>query len=194
YVTVRQDEKMELAKLLDRVPIPVKETLEDSDAKINVLLQVYISKLKLEGLSLSSDMVYITQSAGRLLRAIFEISLKRGWAQLSEKALNLSKMVGKRMWNVQTPLRQFLEIPKEVLMKLDKNDLVWERYYDLSSQELGELIRNPKMGRKIHKFIRQFPKLNLRAHVQPISRSVLQVELTLTPDFQWDDKLHQNVE
>jgi pre-mRNA-splicing helicase BRR2 len=29
YVIVRQDEKMELAKLLDHVPIPVKENLED---------------------------------------------------------------------------------------------------------------------------------------------------------------------
>lgn len=61
YVTVRQDEKMELAKLLDRVPIPVKESLEEPSAKINVLLQAYISQLKLEGLSLTSDMVYITQ-------------------------------------------------------------------------------------------------------------------------------------
>jgi pre-mRNA-splicing helicase BRR2 len=61
YVGVRQDEKIELAKLLDRVPIPVKESLEEPSAKINVLLQAYISRLKLEGLSLSSDMVYIRQ-------------------------------------------------------------------------------------------------------------------------------------
>ncbi|CAA7057085.1 unnamed protein product [Microthlaspi erraticum] len=195
YVTVRQDEKMELAKLLDRVPIPVKETLEEPSAKINVLLQIYISKLKLEGHSLTSDMVYITESAGRLLRALFEIVLKRGWAQLADKALNLSKMVAKRMWSVQNPLRQFHGlIPIEILVRLEKKDLVWERYYDLSSQELGELIRNPKMGRPFHKIIHQFPKLNLAAHVQPISRSILQVELTVTPDFQWDDKVHNYAE
>ncbi|WZZ46843.1 hypothetical protein YC2023_043102 [Brassica napus] len=145
YVSVRQDEKMELAKLLNR--------------------------LKLEGLSLTSDMVYITQSAGRLVRALYEIVLKRGWAQLAEKALNLSKMVGKRMWSVQTPLRQFHGIPNEILMKLEKKDLVWERYYDLSSQELGELIRSPKMGRPLHKFIHQFPKLVLAAQVQPITQN-----------------------
>jgi pre-mRNA-splicing helicase BRR2 len=61
YVSVRQDEKMELAKLLDCVPIPVKGNLEDPGTKINVLLQAYISRLKLEGLSLSSDMVYVRQ-------------------------------------------------------------------------------------------------------------------------------------
>ncbi|KAG7597779.1 Helicase C-terminal [Arabidopsis suecica] len=194
YVTVRQDEKMELAKLLDRVPIPIKETLEEPSAKINVLLQAYISQLKLEGLSLTSDMVYITQSAGRLVRALYEIVLKRGWAQLAEKALNLSKMVGKRMWSVQTPLRQFHGIPNDILMKLEKKDLVWERYYDLSSQELGELIRSPKMGRPLHKFIHQFPKVTLSAHVQPITRTVLKVELTVTPDFLWDEKIHKYVE
>ncbi|XP_041017696.1 DExH-box ATP-dependent RNA helicase DExH12 [Juglans microcarpa x Juglans regia] len=194
YVTVRQDEKMELAKLLDRVPIPIKESLEEPSAKINVLLQAYISQLKLEGLSLTSDMVFITQSAGRLMRALFEIVLKRGWAQLAEKALNLCKMINKRMWSVQTPLRQFNGIPNDTLMKLEKKDLAWDRYYDLSSQEIGELIRVPKMGRTLHKFIHQFPKLNLAAHVQPITRTVLRVELTITPDFQWEDKVHGYVE
>ncbi|KAM0836389.1 hypothetical protein ACQ4PT_062371 [Festuca glaucescens] len=194
YVSVRQDEKMELAKLLDRVPIPVKESLEEPSAKINVLLQAYISRLKLEGLSLGSDMVYIRQSAGRLLRALFEIVLKRGWAQLAEKALNLCKMIDKQMWSVQTPLRQFPGIPKEILMKLEKKELAWERYYDLSSQEIGELIRFPKMGKQLHRCIHQLPKLNLSAHVQPITRTVLGFELTITPDFQWDDKVHGYVE
>ena len=46
---VRQEEKLELAKLLERVPIPVKESVDEPAAKINVLLQAYISQLKLEG-------------------------------------------------------------------------------------------------------------------------------------------------
>ena len=70
---------MELAKLLERVPIPVKESLDEPSAKVNVLLQAYISNLKLEGLALTSDMVYVTQSSGRLMRALYEIVLKRGW-------------------------------------------------------------------------------------------------------------------
>ncbi|PHU15482.1 U5 small nuclear ribonucleoprotein kDa helicase [Capsicum chinense] len=205
-VTVRQDERMELAKLLDHVPIPIKESLEEPSAKINVLLQAYISQLKLEGLSLAADMVYITQSAARLMLALFEIVLKRGWVLLAEKALKWCKMISKRMWSVQTPLRQFHGIPNEILMRLEKKDLAWDQYYDLLSQELGELIRFPKEGRILHKFIHQFPKLNLAAHVQPITRSVLRVEfqpitrsvlrveLTITPDFQWDDKVHGYVE
>ena len=66
--------------------------------------------------------------------------------------------------------------------------------YDLSAQEIGELIRFPKMGKSIHKFVHQFPKLDLSTHVQPITRTVLKVELTITPYFQWDEKIHGYVE
>lgn len=54
----------------------------------------------------------------------------------------------------------------------------------------GELIRMPKMGKTIHKYVHQFPKLDLAVHLQPITRSTLKVELTVTPDFQWDDKVN----
>jgi hypothetical protein len=164
--------QVELAKLLERVPIPVKESLEEPSAKVNVLLQSYISNLKLDGLALLSDMVYVTQSAGRLMRALYEIVLKRGWAQLADKALGLCKMINKRMWGSQTPLRQFKGIPAEILQKVEKKDLPWERYYDLSSQEIGELIRFPKMGKAIHRYVHQFPRLELAATVQPITRCV----------------------
>ena len=64
---------------MDRVPIPIKEGIEEPSAKvnaiphlslgfiafsvsqINVLLQAYISQLKLEGFALISDMVYVSQ-------------------------------------------------------------------------------------------------------------------------------------
>lgn len=86
-----------------------------------------MSQLKLEGLALSSDMVYVTQSAGRLMRCLFEICLKRGWAGLTDKSLALCKMVSQRMWGSQTPLRQVAlklnkgpktQLPKEVLSKV----------------------------------------------------------------------------
>jgi pre-mRNA-splicing helicase BRR2 len=64
------------------VPIPVKEGVKDPAAKINVLLQAYISQLKLEGnvtttkplfvfslllpgFALVADMVFVQRSAGR---------------------------------------------------------------------------------------------------------------------------------
>lgn len=188
FVGVREEEKMELARLLDRVPIPVKEALDEPAAKINVLLQAYISGAKLDGFALAADLVYITQSAGRLLRCLFEIALRRGWASVAEKALGLCKMAQRRQWGSQTPLRQFKGVPENVLRAVEKKDLPWERWYDLSSQEIGELVRIPKMGKALHKLVHQFPRLELAAHVLPITRSVIKIDLTLTPDFAWDDK------
>ncbi|KAJ3643308.1 hypothetical protein Zmor_026030 [Zophobas morio] len=189
-ITVREEEKLELQKLMERVPIPIKESIEEPSAKVNVLLQAYISQLKLEGFALMSDMVYVTQSASRLMRAIFEIVLHRGWAQLADKSLALCKMIDKRMWQSMSPLRQFRKMPEEIVKKIEKKNFPWERLYDLGPNEIGELIRVPKLGKTIHKYVHQFPKLELSTHIQPITRSMLKVELTITPDFQWDDKLH----
>ena len=57
-IAVREEEKQELQRLIERVPIPVKENVDEPTAKTNVLLQAYISQLKLEGFSLLSDMVW----------------------------------------------------------------------------------------------------------------------------------------
>ena len=50
------------------------------------------------------------------------------------------------------------------------------------------------MGKAIHRFVHQFPRLELAAHVQPITRTVLRVELTITPDFQFEPKVHGNAQ
>ena len=93
-----------------------------------------------------------------------------------------------------TPLRQFRKIPEQVIKKIEKKNLPFERLYDLNHNEIGELLRLPKMGKPIHRYIRQFPRLELSVHVQPITRSTLKVELTITPDFQWEEKVHANSE
>merc|ERR1719238_1405634 len=194
FIPVRDEEKVEMMRLLERVPIPVKGAADETASKVNVLLQAYISKLKLDGFAMVADMVYIQQSAGRIFRAIFEICLKRGWASLALRALQFCKMVDKRMWPSQTPLRHFRGLAEDILKKIEKKDFAWSRYYDLNSAELGELVRFPKMGKTIHKLVHQFPKLELSAYVQPITRSCLLVELTITPDFQWDPKVHGRAE
>ncbi|KAI6134777.1 putative RNA helicase [Pisolithus croceorrhizus] len=187
---VRQEEKLELGKLLERVPIPVKEGVDEPAAKINVLLQAYISQLKLEGFALVADMVFVQQSAGRILRAMFEICLKRGWAVPARACLALCKMVEKRMWGSMTPLRQFKGVPQDVIRKAEGKQFPWYRYFDLNPPELGELIGIPNAGRLVHRLVHSFPKLQLQAQVQPITRSLIRIDLTIVPDFRWDEKVH----
>ncbi|KAN0134228.1 Sec63 Brl domain containing protein [Lactarius tabidus] len=193
-IPVRQEEKLELGKLLERVPIPVKEGVEEPAAKINVLLQAYISQLKLEGFALVADMVFVQQSAGRVLRAIYEICLKRGWAVPTRAALDMCKMVEKRMWSSMTPLRQFKGVPPEIIRKAEGKQFPWYRYFDLTPPEIGELLGIPNAGRLVHRLVHNFPKLQLQAQVQPITRTLLRIDLSIVPDFRWDEKVHGSAE
>ncbi|KAF9504269.1 hypothetical protein BS47DRAFT_1355400 [Hydnum rufescens UP504] len=187
-------EKLELTKLLERVPIPVKESVDEPPAKVNVLLQAYISGLKLDGFALVADMVYVQQSAGRILRAMFEICLKRGWAVPARAALDLCKMVEKKLWASMTPLRQFRGVPTEVIRKAEGKQFPWYRYFDLQPPEIGELIGIQNAGKLVHRLVHHFPKLDLQAHVQPITRSLLRIDLTITPDFRWEQDIHGSSE
>ncbi|KAK0672891.1 Sec63 Brl domain-containing protein [Cercophora samala] len=190
YIPVRQEEKLELAKLLARVPIPVKESIEEPTAKINVLLQAYISRLRLDGLALMADMVYVTQSAGRILRAIFEITLKKGWASVAKLALNLCKMAEKRMWPTMSPLRQFPSCPAEIVRKAERIEVPFSSYLDLDPPRMGELLGMPKAGKTVCALVAKFPRVEVQASVQPMTRSMLRVELTITPNFEWDVDVH----
>ncbi|TYZ63781.1 hypothetical protein PybrP1_001841 [[Pythium] brassicae (nom. inval.)] len=203
YVAIRSEEKLELVKLLERVPVPVKESLAvtaggggSGAAKVNVLVQAYISRLQLDGFALLADMAHIHQSAARIFRALFEISLNRRWASLAERMLSFCKMVDKRMWLSHSPLRQFAPaaIPEAILKRLEKKDLAWDKYQDLEPADLGQLINNPAYGKQLYKLIHQFPRLELAAHVQPITRAMLKVELTVTPDFEFSRDVHGNAE
>ncbi|KAL8642146.1 MAG: hypothetical protein Q9228_001138 [Teloschistes exilis] len=194
YIPVRQDEKLELAKLLGRVPIPVKESIEEPHAKINVLLQAFISRLKLEGLALMADLVYVTQSAGRILRAMFEICLKKGWSSVAKTALDLCKMAEKRMWPTMTPLRQFPSCARDVIIRAEKIDVAWSSYFDLDPPRMGELLGMPKAGKTVCGLVQKFPRLEVQAQVQPVTRSMLRIELTITPNFEWDETVHGTAE
>ena len=196
HITVREEEKLELEKLASKVPIPVKESPSEPSAKVNILLQAYISRLRLDGFALIADMAFIQQSAARIMRCLFEIALRRQWASLSKLTLAMSNMVSIRVWRSQSPLRQFKNVPEVVARKLErKSDIEWSRYADLNSSDLGELVGVPKMGRVLHKLVNQFPRLDLyAAQIQPITRSLLRVELSLVPAFKFDINVHGYVQ
>lgn len=84
YIPIRENEKSELIKFVERVPIPVKGSLDEPSTKINILLQAYISRFKMDGYDINADTVYVQQNSGRIMRALFEIALRKGWASLSE--------------------------------------------------------------------------------------------------------------
>ncbi len=72
----------------------------------------------------------------RILRAMFEICLKRGWAVPARAALDLCKMAEKRMWGSMTPLRQFKRVPADVLRKAEGKQFVCFYPHSLVSQSV----------------------------------------------------------
>jgi hypothetical protein len=64
-------------------------------------------------------------------------------------------MVNARQWQSLNPLHQFKKLPTDVVRTLDKKNLTFDRLYDLDAHQLGEMIRLPKMGKPLYKFIRQ---------------------------------------
>jgi pre-mRNA-splicing helicase BRR2 len=56
------------------------------------------------------------------MRGIYEICLKRGWANVSEECLKLCKMIDKRMWSCMTVLRQFKKLTEEVCRRVEKKE------------------------------------------------------------------------
>ncbi|CAM9705966.1 unnamed protein product, partial [Hapterophycus canaliculatus] len=96
----------------------------------------------------------------------------------------------RRCWLSQSPLRQFRLLPEVIVRKLERKEIAWDRYYDLKPADLGELVKLPRMGKTLHRLVHQFPRVELAASVQPITRALLRVELTITPDFLFDQKVH----
>lgn len=191
YVNIRPEERKELKELYSKVPIPITQDIEDPLAKINVLLQAFISKINFDGFALNSDMLFINQNAGRLLRSMYELCVKKKWAKPSKLLLDLCKSVNSRMWITNTPLRQYPQCPVEVIKRVEAAFLSWSDYLKLNTAaEVGSAIGAEKYGKKIFDMIRRFPKLELNCSIQPLTRSLLTFDLEILPQWVWDVRLH----
>ncbi|KAL2707072.1 Pre-mRNA-splicing helicase BRR2 [Kluyveromyces marxianus] len=195
HMSVRSEEKPELEKLLDRCPIPIKEKATDPLAKSNILLQVYISKLKLEGFALNADMIYISQSAGRLFRALYEICLRKGWPRLTKMLLTICKCIENRMWPTNSPFRQFKKCPTDIIRRAEASGLPWIDILNIKTpQEAGEVLRAPQFGKVAFDLIQRFPKIEISCNMQPITNSLIQFELEIIPSWLWDFNVSGSLE
>jgi hypothetical protein len=54
----------------------------------------------------------------------------------------------------------------------------------------GHLIHHVRMGKTVKQCVNQFPSLSIVSNIQPVTRTVLRVRLTITAEFDWNDKVH----
>lgn len=163
---------------------------------MNILLQSYITRASLDDFTLVSDTAYVAQNAARIVRALFEIALNRSWGPVTSVLLSLNKAIDKRMWTFDHPISQFHDIPRDIIMKLEarSHTTTIEEMRDMTPAELGQLVHNKRMGPSLAKCADHFPMLNLEARIAPITRNVLSIELDITPDFMWNDRVHGKLE
>ena len=193
---VRDEELDELTSAKMDAHVSVKGDVTTTVAKVNVLLQAHIARRSLRSFTLISDMAYVTQSAGRIARALFEIFLRKGVCSLAGKLLAVSKSIEKQIWWDASPLWQVSGwlLPPDIVKKLADSGEPLDELCSMSAGELGSLARHPNMGPRIASVLRQLPYLDITPSVQPITRGILRVTLSIVPDFDWVDRVHGSVE
>ncbi|XP_052179855.1 DExH-box ATP-dependent RNA helicase DExH14 isoform X1 [Diospyros lotus] len=191
-IVVRDEEQNELEKMV-RVscPLEVKGGPTSKHGKVSILIQLYISRGSIDSFSLVSDAAYISASLARIMRALFEICLGRGWCEMSSFMLDYCKAVDRQIWPHQNPLRQFdKDISTEILRKLEERGVDLDHLREMEERDIGALIRFAPGGRVVKQYLGYFPLIQLSATVSPITRTVLKVDLLITPDFTWKDRFH----
>ncbi|XP_044531332.1 activating signal cointegrator 1 complex subunit 3 [Gracilinanus agilis] len=193
-IKVREEEIEELDVLLNNFcELSAPGGVENSYGKINILLQTYISRGEMDSFSLISDSAYVAQNAARIVRALFEVALRKRWPAMTYRLLNLSKVIDKRLWGWASPLRQFSVLPPSVLTKLEEKKLTVDKLKDMRKDEIGHMLHHVNIGLKVKQCVHQIPSITLEAAIQPITRTVLRVRLNICPDFKWNDQVHGTV-
>ena len=140
-VRVRDEELKELDQFKKSAPIkPIRGGIENTSGKCNVLLQAFISQRYPKSFTLVSDMMYVSQNAGRISRGLFEICLRKGNSNLAEQLLQLTKSIDKRAWwePISHPLRQFTprSLALELVRKLEVQNIHLDALCDMDSKEI----------------------------------------------------------
>lgn len=192
-LNVRDDELPELDELARGCKFPIKGGSESKHGKTSILLQTYVSREKIESFSLIADLNYVSQNAPRLARALFEICMNKGWPSAAAVCLSVSKSLEWRLWPFQHPLWQFESFLKpNIIEKVETLGFDMLQLKEMKADELGAALRHPSAGPKILSALSNIPAIDLDATLVPITRTVVRIQLSITPAFKWRDSIHGN--
>lgn len=189
---IREEEQDELQSLLDEhCRVHVLGGTTEIFGKVNILLQTFLSRGKVNSFSLMSDLSFITQNAVRIARALFEIMLHRNNPLMAGRFLRLCLMLEHQLWYTESEMRQFHILGPDIINKIEGcNGLSVHKLREMDSKEIGTLIRHAKMGEIVKRCAYEFPLLEMESSLHPITRTVLRIRLRITPDFRWNDSVH----
>ncbi|XP_054270395.1 activating signal cointegrator 1 complex subunit 3 [Macrosteles quadrilineatus] len=188
---VRDDELDELDNLTrDYCEVEVMGGSENLHGKVNILLQTYLSRGRVNSFSLLSDLSYITQNAVRIARALFDIMLRKQNPLMAGRFLQVCLEFERRQWFFESEMRQFTILGQDIIDKIERNNLCVFDLRDMDAKAIGVILRHAKMGETVKRCASEFPLVEIDASLHPITRTILRIRLTITADFKWNDRVH----
>nr|CAD7572321.1 unnamed protein product [Timema californicum] len=188
---VRDDELDELDSLQHtNCEMYVSGGSENLHGKVNILLQTFLSRGRVNSFSLMSDLAYVNQNAVRITRALFDIALRKNNPIMAGRFLKISKMFEQQQWDIESPMRQFRILGPEIIQKIEERKLTVDKLREMDEKEIGNFLRHAKMGQTVKRCAEEFPMVEMEASLQPITRTVLRIRLTVSANFRWNDKVH----
>ena len=211
-----QEEKPELESLAKKFKLlstnlPNKKI--DDIPKPIILLYTYLNgNYEFRNSSLFMDTMYLVDNSPRIFRAIAEICIHKRFVKTSFLALNYLKLIEHRIPPGHTPLWQFTyeSLNNKTMLKNKKYERhsgqgylkseLCEKIDRTKYVEISEIMTNDPRDvsydlnmkldtlNEIKDLIKYIPRFNITVEAKPLTRTILNITLTLEPRFKWSKK------
>jgi len=186
-----------LKDFAEQFPYPVVGASAATPGKVNLLMQAHFQNIHVNDTSLAMDMRFVAENAQRLAAALFQIALSREFSPTALTILRIRIAMERQLDPESHPLADpRLGLPRGIVQKInylgDRADL--DEMATMDKSELGELVHHHRMGERIGRAIENLPHVSMDVQIAPLTRKVLKVNITVTPDFTWFDRIHETSE
>lgn len=141
------------------------------------------------------------------MRALFDFCLKKNYNKLTIECLKWCKLIDKRMLPDQHPLRQFTALsivgkltnpgdktntqglmPFHIPQDLEKDKITLDAIMKGEEREFIEYSIGSSFSDLLYNYIRHLPNLQLEVTTKTLTRSILEIHLTIYPHFVWSPR------
>ncbi|KAK2197760.1 bifunctional C2 domain superfamily/Helicase [Babesia duncani] len=211
----RNEETDELLQLSNDCVYKPRSGFNHVKSKVSILIQSYISRIYIKTPSLVTDLNYLVQNVGRLLRAYFEVSTSEtvSGPPVGDVIHKWMLMFERQIWDVKlhplNVMRHFcypyhaLGITKDsklstllsvsTVARLD-GMFKLEEILDLTQEELTNVIRSKTEANKVFIFRQHIPYPQIKVYAQPLTNRITRVSVHIQLNHKWSTRWNGNSE
>lgn len=165
---IRKSDKKTLNGFSRQVRFPLNAKIQSPDQKAFVLLQAVVSsKFQISDFNLRIEQAEVVEKSIRLLRALHELSIIKGWGRTLESTILLDRALNTRLWEWKhtNVFSQCPNLSADILEKLSEagmlsfqsveglNPMLLARQIDCSESIAGDIIRFAALASKSQRFL-----------------------------------------